>query len=82
MDGSIPPVVWVPIAVAILGLVGTIAGVVTSKLTKLNARLDALERRDRLSWLYIRSLINHAYEHNATPLPPPPDGWLGPLNGD
>ena len=42
----------------------------------LNRRIRKLERRDRLSWLYIRSLINHAYVHNALPLPDPPDGWL------
>lgn len=79
---AIPPVVWVPLAVAVLGVFGTVAGLIAAKLTKLNSRLDALERRDRLSWLYIRSLIDHAYRHNAVPLPEPPAGWLDALNGD
>lgn len=51
-------------------------GYVVAALTRLNRRLRHLERRDRLSWLYIRSLIDHAYRHNALPLPEPPEGWL------
>ena len=79
---SLPPGVWVPILVALLGVVGTLSGFIATRLAKLNARVDALEHRDRLSWLYIRSLIDHAYRHNAVPLPDPPEGWLAPLNGD
>lgn len=46
-------------------------------LVRLSGRLRRLERRDRLSWLYIRSLIDHAYKHApGVPLPEPPDGWL------
>ena len=78
----LPPTVWVPILVALLGAVASLAGYIATRLAKLNARVDALERRDRLSWLYIRSLIDHAYRHNATPLPDPPAGWLDALNGD
>lgn len=39
-------------------------------------RIEKLERRDKLSWIYIRRLIDHAYRHNAVPLPEPPAGWL------
>lgn len=39
-------------------------------------RIEKLERRDKLSWIYIRRLIDHAYRHNAVPLPEPPTGWL------
>jgi len=49
---------------------------VIATIVRLNKRLHRLEHRDRLSWLYIRILINHAYVHNATPLPDPPAGWL------
>ncbi|WP_260405923.1 hypothetical protein [Microbacterium sp. G2-8] len=77
-----PTVVWVPLGVAIVGLAGTVIGIVAAKFTKFTARLEALERRHRLSGLYIRSLIDHAYRNNAVPLPDPPDGWLDALNGD
>lgn len=39
-------------------------------------RIEKLETRDKLSWLYIRRLIDHAYRHGAVPLPEPPTGWL------
>ncbi len=68
------------ISIAIIGLLGTMLvaamGYIVAALSKLNRRLRHLERRDRLSWLYIRSLIDHAYRHNALPLPQPPEGWL------
>jgi hypothetical protein len=67
----------VPIVVAVIGLGGTVLGLVVGWLTHLNRRLRRLEHRDRLSWLYIRSLIDHAYRHApGVPLPEPPDGWL------
>lgn len=50
-------------------------------LARLNVRLRKLEQRDRLSWLYIRSLINHLYKYSDVekyPLPEPPEGWLNP----
>lgn len=50
-------------------------GFIATLLVRLNRRIAKLERRDRLSWLYIRSLIDHAYRHNALPLPEPPEGW-------
>lgn len=66
--------------IALLGILGSLLvaalGYVVAALTRLNRRLRHLERRDRLSWLYIRSLIDHAYRHNALPLPEPPEGWL------
>lgn len=49
---------------------------VAAQLVRLNRRIVKLEHRDRLSWLYIRELIDHAYRHNALPLPEPPRGWL------
>lgn len=67
---------WVPILVAVIVLGGTILGLVVAWLTRLGTRLRRLEHRDRLSWLYIRALIDHAYRHGALPLPEPPDGWL------
>lgn len=68
------------VAVALIGAVvaaGT-AGItfVATQLVRLNHRIAKLELRDRRSWLYIRSLIDHAYRHNALPLPEPPEGWL------
>jgi len=72
-----PSGVWVPILVAVIMVGGTILGVVVGWLSSLTKRLRKLERRDRLSWLYIRSLIDHAYKHApGVPLPDPPDGWL------
>lgn len=68
------------VEIALLTILGSLLvaalGYVVAALTRLNRRLRHLEHRDRLSWLYIRSLIDHAYRHNALPLPEPPDGWL------
>lgn len=50
-------------------------------LARISSRLRRLEHRDRLSWLYIRSLIDHAYKHApGVPLPEPPEGWLDEIN--
>ena len=57
-------------------LLTTVVGVVIAQLRSVNSRLRRLEVRDRKSWLYIRSLIDHAYRHGAVPLPEPPEGWL------
>jgi len=57
-------------------LLTTVVGVVIAQLRSVNGRLRRLEVRDRKSWLYIRSLIDHAYRHGAVPLPEPPEGWL------
>jgi len=66
--------------IALVGLLGLLLtaglGYLVAAMVRLNRRLRKLEHRDRLSWLYIRILINHAYVHNATPLPDPPPGWL------
>lgn len=68
----------VPLIVACIGVLG--GGVLTALTTfliRLSGRIRRLEKRDRLSWLYIRSLIDHAYKHApGVPLPEPPDGWL------
>ena len=57
-------------------LLTPVVGVVIAQLRSVNSRLRRLEVRDRKSWLYIRSLIDHAYRHGAVPLPEPPEGWL------
>lgn len=64
--------------IAILGLVSTLLTVViVPLLVRLNHRIRKLEKRDRLSWLYIQSLIVHANTHApGVPLPEPPEGWL------
>jgi hypothetical protein len=76
--------------VALVGVIGAIIVALLAALTALQARgaarqtqlenrLKVLERRDRRSWLYIRSLIEYAYRHSDTmkyPLPEPPHGWL------
>lgn len=65
------------LAIALLGTITTILTVVmVPLLVRMNTRIRRLEHRDRLSWLYIRALIDHAYRHNAVPLPEPPEGWL------
>ena len=70
------------IVIAVIGVAGTAIGgmfawlnTVSKRTDEMKQKLEALERRDRLSWLYIRSLIDHAYRHNATPIPQPPEGW-------
>lgn len=65
-------------AIALLGAFMTVLTVVfVPLLVGLNRRIRRLEHRDRLSWLYIRSLIDHAYRHApGVPLPDPPKGWL------
>lgn len=74
------------VVLGILGVMGTtivtLLGFLISQLVKLASRVRALERRDKLSWLYIRSLIDYAYHHSDTtqyPLPLPPEGWLGDI---
>lgn len=66
--------------IAVLSLAGTITlavlGWIVAELVRLNQRLRRSEHRDRLSWLYIRALVDHAYRHGAIPLPEPPEGWL------
>lgn len=66
-------------SVTSIGIVGTlllsVLGYIVALLIRLNRRIRSLERRDRLNWLYIQSLIAHAYKHSATPLPAPPEGW-------
>lgn len=67
----------VPILAAMVAAAGVAATLLMTWLSGLNRRLRRLENRDRLSWLYIRSLIDHAYRHApGVPLPEPPDGWL------
>lgn len=59
------------------GVLSAVVGVVIAQLTAVNARLRKLEHRDRLSWLYIRKLIDHGYRYaKGVPLPEPPEGWL------
>jgi hypothetical protein len=67
------------LAIALLGAFITIlTATVVPLMVGLNRRIRRLEHRDRLSWLYIRSLIDHAYRHApGVPLPEPPEGWLG-----
>lgn len=71
-----------PVLVALISVVGgaILTGFI-AWLSRVSARLRRLERRDRLSWLYIRSLIDHAYRHApGVPLPEPPEGWLDELD--
>jgi len=64
------------LAIAILATITTgLTAVVFPAIVSMRRRIGRLERRDRLSWLYIRSLIDHAYRHGAIPLPSPPEGW-------
>ncbi|WP_345751372.1 hypothetical protein [Microbacterium rhizophilus] len=70
------PELPVAVVVALIGLAGTALGVIVAQQARTNNRIKRLEHRDRLSWLYIRRLIDHAYRHNAVPLPEPPEGWL------
>lgn len=67
------------LSIASIGVLGTllvaVLGYIVALLIRLNKRIRGLERRDRLNWLYIQSLIAHAYRHSATPLPAPPEGW-------
>lgn len=64
------------IIVAIIGLGSTVIGILTSNQKDFRRRLKALERRDRLSWLYIKALIDHGHRYSSQPLPEPPEGWL------
>lgn len=71
-----PETVLVALIAAAGGLLTAVVGVVINQLVRLNGRLRRLEHRDKLSWLYIRSLIDHSYRYTTVPLPAPPDGWL------
>lgn len=64
---------WIPLLVAFIATGGTALGLIAAWLVRLGNRLRYLERRDRLNWLYIRSLIDAHYR--AGPLPQPPEGW-------
>jgi hypothetical protein len=61
---------------ALVAVLLAVLGYIVALLISLNRRIRSLERRDRLNWLYIQSLIAHAYKHLATPLPNPPEGWV------
>lgn len=60
------------VLIAIIGLLGSL---MLAYIARVSGRVRQLERRDRLSWLYIRRLIDHSYRHGAIPLPDPPEGW-------
>ena len=71
------------VTTAVIGAVALLGGVgltyITAQLVRLNQRIQKLEHRDRLSWLYIKALIDHAYRYTDIvnhPLPEPPEGWL------
>lgn len=72
--------------VAVVGTFGAaILGVVIAWLVRLSARLRRMEARDRLYWVYTRSLIDYAYRHadvTKYPLPGPPEGLLDPEKSD
>lgn len=72
---------WVPILAAGVGFTGVMATLLITWLNGVNRRIRRLEHRDRQSWIYIRSLIDHAYRHApGVPLPDPPDGWLDDID--
>lgn len=78
-DDYAPALQAVIAGIFVLG--GGVLTAVIAWLTRLSVRLRRMETRDRLSWLYIRSLIDYAYRHSDTtkyPLPEPPDGLLDP----
>lgn len=68
------------LAVAIVGaLIAVVTAAIVPLLVSLNRRTRHLERQNRLAWLYIKRLIDHAYRYSdttANPLPQPPEGWL------
>lgn len=67
-----------PILIVVISVFG--GGLLTAFiawLARMSGRLRRLERRDRLSWIYIRTLIVHANTYApGVPLPEPPEGWL------
>lgn len=67
-----------PVTIALITVFGGAAiTAFIAWLARISGRLRRLERRDRLSWLYIRTLIVHATTHApSVPLPEPPEGWL------
>lgn len=69
-------------SIAVIATIGAVLiGAIITWLTRMNARLRRMETRDRLSWLYIRSLIDYAYtfaDVHKHPLPDPPPGLLDP----
>jgi len=76
---------FMPIVTALLGVFSAFgvlfAGAFITWLSKLSIRLRRMETRDRLSWLYIRSLIHWAHTHGdvqKNPLPEPPNGLFEP----
>ena len=69
------------LAVAIISAIVVAGGAgltfIGTQLLSLHRRIVKLEKRDRLSWIYIRKLIDHGYKNAPTvPLPEPPEGWL------
>lgn len=68
------------LAVAVIGGMFTVfTAVIVPLLVGLYRRTRHVERQNRLAWLYIKSLIDHAYRFSDTiahPLPQPPEGWL------
>ncbi|WP_030149406.1 hypothetical protein [Mycetocola saprophilus] len=47
-----------------------------TRITTLEARVDALSRRNTILWNYNRALIDHIYRGSPPPPPPIPEGAL------
>lgn len=82
--GDIPPgwavVIGAVVAVVLSGVGGFILWwlrQLDKRFDALQARVNMLEKRDRLNWIYIQRLtISHTKHAPGIPLPDPPDGWL------
>jgi hypothetical protein len=68
------------IIASLLVFLSTLAVRSQTRQQRLEERIVALEKRDRLSWIYIKTLISYCSVHVNTvknPLPEPPAGWAG-----
>ncbi|WP_308491009.1 hypothetical protein [Microbacterium terrisoli] len=82
--GDVPPGWALILAAVATGVLALVAGIVLWWLRQIDKKSDAqqrriekLEQRDRLGWLYIqRLIISHTTNAPGVPLPPPPAGWL------
>lgn len=69
------------IVTGIMAIGGILVTAFFAWMVRIGSRLRRMEVRDRLSYLYIRQLIDHIYRHTDTaryPLPEPPEGLFDP----
>lgn len=71
---------WIALVVAIVAASGAWVTTRFGRVAKLERRIDALERRERMLWMHTRHVMDMYYRHRepgAPDLPEMPEGVFG-----